>query len=130
MSIKYKMMEKKDNLNTDEKKVSGYYPVVVRNRTIGLEELAQRASEHCSMNAFEIEMALKVVLKTIQDELLDSNNVCLEGFGTFSLKAESRHVDKPAELRAESIFVKKVSFKNSPILVKRIKKADFVKWKK
>lgn len=124
------MMGKNDNLNPDEQKIKGFYPIVVRKKTIGIVELVQNASLDCSLNSFELEMAIKVVLRTIQKELLDSNNVCLEGFGTFSLKAESRHVETTNELRAESIFVKKVGFKCSPILLNNMKFARFVKYSK
>jgi Bacterial nucleoid DNA-binding protein len=122
------MMGKNDNLNPKDNKKTGYYPVVVRKRTIGIVELAKKAAENCNLKSFEMEMAIKVALQAIQDELLESNNVCLEGFGTFSLKAESRHVETPEELRAESIFVKKVSFKCSPVLLKDMRKARFVKY--
>ncbi len=123
------MMGKNDNLNPEELKKKGYYPVVVRKKTIGIEELAERAATKCSLNSFEMEMAIKVTLQAIKDELLESNNVCLEGFGTFSLKAESRNVETPAEIRAESITVKKLSFKHSPILIKEMRKAVFVKYR-
>jgi predicted histone-like DNA-binding protein len=123
------MMGKNDNLNPADKKKKGYYPTVVRKKTIGITELADIASEYCSMNNFELEMAAKVLLKAIRNELLNSNHVCLEGFGTFSLKAESRHVETPNELRAESVFVKKVAFKCSPILLAEMKSATFVRYK-
>ena len=129
MSIQYKMMGKNDNLSPADQKKKGYYPTVVRKKTIGITELADIASKHCSMNNFELEMAAKVLLKAIQDELLNSNHVCLEGFGTFSVKAESRHVETPDELRAESVFVKKVAFKCSPILLTEMKSATFVRYK-
>ena len=129
MSIQYKMMGKNDNLSPADKKKKGYYPTVVSKKTIGITELADIAAKHCSMNNFELEMATKVLLKAIQDELLNSNHVCLEGFGTFSLKAESRHVETPDELRAESVFVKKVAFKCSPILLNEMKSATFVRYK-
>jgi predicted histone-like DNA-binding protein len=123
------MMGKNDNLNPEDQKKKGYYPTVVRKDTIGIKELSKRAASRCRLNPYEMEMAIQTALEAIQNELLDSNNVCLEGFGTFSLKAESRNVEHPDELRAESIFVKKVSFKCSSILLKDMKKAKFVKYK-
>jgi nucleoid DNA-binding protein len=80
------------------------------------------------MNNFELEMAAKVLLQAIKSELLNSNHVCLEGFGTFSLKAGSRTVKTTTELRAESIRVKKVAFKHSTILMNEMKKATFEKY--
>jgi len=129
MSIQYKMMGKNDNMNPKELKKKGYYPVVVRKQTVDIKELSEKAARRCNLSNFEIEMAIKVALEAIQDELLDSNNVCLEGFGTFSLKAESRDVETPDEIRAESIFVKKISFKHSPVLLQKMKAATFVRYK-
>ena len=128
MSVQYKMMGKNDNLNPDEQKKKGYYPTVVRKKTVGLQEISELSSNWCRMHPYEMEMAIKTALQAIQKELLESNNVCLEGFGTFSLKAESRNVESPDELRAESISVKKVTFKCSPILIKELKSATFVKY--
>jgi predicted histone-like DNA-binding protein len=128
MSIQYKMVGMNDNLNPTDKKKTGYYPTVIRKKTVGIAELVNEASQHCSMNNFELEMAAKVLLQAIKTELLNSNHVCLEGFGTFSLKAGSRTVQTPTELRAESIHVKKVAFKNSTILLSEMKKAVFEKY--
>lgn len=128
MSVQYKMVGMNDNVNPAGKKKTGYYPTVVRRKTVGIAELADIASKHCSMNNFELEMAAKVLLQTIKSELLNSNHVCLEGFGTFSLKAGSRTVQNPTELRAESIHVKKVAFKNSTILIAEMKNATFEKY--
>ncbi|MFZ4583346.1 MAG: hypothetical protein ACOYM7_11915 [Paludibacter sp.] len=128
MSIQYKMVGMNDNLNPTDKKKTGYYPTVVRKQTVGIAELANMASKQCSMNNFELEMAAKVLLQAIKTELLNSNHVCLEGFGTFSLKAGSRIVQTPSELRAESIHVKKVAFKHSTLLMNEMKKATFEKY--
>ena len=130
MSIQYKMVGMTDNVNLAENKKTGFYPTVVRRKTTGIAELAEMASENCSMNNFELEMAAKILLQTIKSELLKSNHVCLEGFGTFSLKAGSRIVQNPNELRSESIYVKKVAFKHSPILLNEMKKATFEKYSK
>ncbi|MEI8205041.1 MAG: hypothetical protein WCH34_18630, partial [Bacteroidota bacterium] len=65
MSIHYKMRQKTDNLNDAESKKSGLYPVVIRKNTISLNELVKIAAESGRMTEFELEMALKIVLKTI-----------------------------------------------------------------
>jgi predicted histone-like DNA-binding protein len=129
MSIQYKMRRKIDNLNDKETKKSGLYPVVIRKKTVSLNELVKIAAGSGMMREFELEMALKIVLKTIEKELLKSNHVNLDGFGTFSLGASSRHVESDTEIRAESISVKKVTFKTSPHLLFSMKKATFVKGK-
>ncbi len=129
MSIQYKMRKKIDNLSDPETKKSGLYPVVIRKKTVSLNELAKIAAESGRMSEFELEMALKIVLKTIEKELLKSNHVNLDGFGIFSLGASSRNVESDKEIRSESISVKKVTFKTSPRLLSSMKKATFVKGK-
>ncbi|MDR0714400.1 MAG: HU family DNA-binding protein, partial [Bacteroidales bacterium] len=48
-------------------------------------------------------------------------NVCIEEFGTFSVSAETaRTVHTEREIRAESIRVKKIVFKTSQALVRRL----------
>ncbi len=127
MSIKYKMIQRNDYINPEGKKKTGYYPQVVREKTVSLRKLAELASKGTTLNKMEVEIALRIALEQIETELLTSNHVCLDGFGTFSLTAECRHVDNPNEIRAESINVKRVVFVPSKILMKRIKKAQFVK---
>jgi len=129
MSIQYKMVAMNDNLNAADDRKTGYYPKVVRRNTVGIAELAKTASCHCNFKEFELKLAAEVLLQALREELENSNHVCLEGFGTFSVAAESRYVESPNELRAESIQVKKVSFKCSPLLIKKMKSASFVKYK-
>ncbi len=128
MSIKYKMIHRGDYLNPDEKKKTGYYPQVIRSRTVNLEEMATIIAKGKRLQAFEIKSTLELLMACIEDELLDGNSVCLDGFGTFSLTAQSnRRVDNPKEIRAESIEVKRVTFTPSLPLRKRLKNAKFVR---
>jgi predicted histone-like DNA-binding protein len=121
------MIKRGDYINPEGKKKTGYYPQVVRGKTVNLRELSERAASGTTLNKLEAEMALRMVIEHVEEELLKSNHVCFDGFGTFSLTAECRHVDDPGEIRAESIHVKRVVFIPSKILMKRIKKAKFVK---
>ena len=127
MSIQYKMVKRNDNLNPEGKKKAGYYPQVVRTKTVKTRELTRLASDETTLNAFEVEASIQILLDHIERELLNSHHVCLEGFGTFSLTAESRYVENPDEIRAESIKVKRVVFKPSKVLMDRIKTAKFVR---
>lgn len=128
MGIKYKMVQRGDYINPEGEKKTGYYPQVVRERTINIRELSKWASNGTTLNTFEVEIALHLVLDHIEKELLNSNHVCLDGFGTFSLTAETnQRVENPNKIRAESIKVKRVVFVPSKTLMKRIKNAKFVR---
>ena len=128
MSIKYKMIYRGDYLNADEKKQTGYYPQVIRSATVNLEEMATIIAKGKRLQAFEIKSTIELLMACIEDELLEGNSVCLDGFGTFSLTAHcNRRVDNPKEIRAESIEVKRVTFTPSQPLRKRLKNAKFVR---
>ena len=128
MSIKYKMIHRGDYLNPEEKKKSGYYPQVIRSGTVNLEEMATIIAKGKRLQAFEIKSTLELLLACIEDELLDGNSVCLDGFGTFSLTAQCvRRVENPKEIRAESVEVKRVTFTPSLPLRKRLKNAKFIR---
>lgn len=127
MSINYKMIHRGDYLNPDEKKKTGYYPQIIRSKTVNLEEMATTIAKGKRFQAFEIKGTLELLLACIEDELLEGNSVCLNGFGTFSLTAQSkRRADNPKEIRAESIEVKRVTCTPSLPLRKRLKEAKFV----
>ncbi len=130
MSIFYKMIERRSNINPTGEQKSGFYPQIVRARTITIEELALSVSRGKKMQAIETKSTIEMLLSCIETELLNGNNVCLDGFGTFMLSARSkRPVTNPDEIRAESIEVKRVSFTPSLPLRNRMKIARFVRHK-
>ncbi|NVN96258.1 MAG: HU family DNA-binding protein [Bacteroidetes bacterium] len=120
------MIKREDYLNPDDKKKSGYYPQVVRSATVNIADLALQVARGKKNNAFEMEGTIRVLLSCIEEELLNGNSVCFDGFGTFSLTAECRReVKDPSEIRAESISVKRVVFVPSKPLKGRLKSAKF-----
>lgn len=125
MSIYYRMDKQTDNLNPEENKKKGCYPRVIKKGTIGLEQLSGLASSGTTFKSFEVEVVGKMLVEEIIDQLKNGYNVCLEGFGTFSLSAESRLVENENDIRAESIHVKKVVFKTSQRLMKELRNARF-----
>lgn len=127
MSIKYKMIERGDYLNPEGKKKTGYYPQVVRSRTVSTEELALNVARGKRLNALDVKANIEMLLACVEDELLKGNSVCFDGFGTFALTAECREVSDPATIRAESISVKRVTFTPSKPLRNKLKLAKFVR---
>lgn len=121
------MIERGDYLNPEGKKKSGYYPQVVRSKTVTTDELALNVARGKRLNAIETKATIELLLAGIEDELLKGNNVCFDGFGTFALTAECRAVDDPSKIRAESISVKRVTFTPSKPLKQRLKIAKFEK---
>lgn len=128
MSIKYKLIYRGDSLNPEGFKKTGYYPQVVRAKTVKLDDLALSIARDKRKQAVEVKGTLQLLIACIEDELLAGNNVCLDGFGTFSLSVQGkRTVTNPKEIRAESIEVKRVTFKTSTPLKCRLKDAKFVR---
>jgi predicted histone-like DNA-binding protein len=122
------MMEQTDNLHSEGDKKRGFYPRIISKRTVGLRELCRRSAEGTTINAFELEAAAGIITRRILEELADGNNVCIEEFSTFSVSAEAvREVHTEKEVRAESIRVKKIVFKTSQALMKRLSGFTFRK---
>lgn len=126
MSIYYRMESQNDNLNPEGKKKQGLYPKIVKKQTVGLKELAQRIAEETTFNKHEVESAIGMAFDNIIKELCNGNHVNINGFGSFSLSAESKKVvQQDDEIRAESVLVKRVLFRTSRTLMKNIRHAKF-----
>ncbi len=120
MSIFYRLDEQSDNLNPEENRKQGLYPRVIRKRTVGLRELCESGSEGTTFNVIEMEAAVQLAIRQLIKELADSNHVCIEGFGTFSVSAKAvRPVLEQQDIRAESISLKRIVFKTSKTLLKQ-----------
>jgi len=119
MSIYYRLDEQIDNVNPDGDKKQALFPRVIRKQTVGLTELCKNRADGTTFNAFELEMAAKMLVDGILKELGEGNNVCIDNFGTFSVTAEAvREAHQPNNIRAESIQLKKIVFKTSKALHK------------
>ena len=119
MSIYYRLDEQTDNLHPEGSRKRGLFPRIIRKRTVELSELCKRTSKGTSFNAIELEMAAKMLVEGILEELGKGNNVTIDNFGTFSVSAEAiRKAQEPQEIRAASIRLKKIVFKTSKSLLK------------
>jgi predicted histone-like DNA-binding protein len=119
MSIYYRLDEQTDNLHPEGSRKQGLFPRIIRNRTVSLSELCRHAAAGSTFKAFELEVAAKMLVESILKELGDGNNVNIEDFGTFSVSAEAiRKPQRPQDIRAESIRLKKIVFKTSRSLLK------------
>jgi predicted histone-like DNA-binding protein len=128
MSIYYKMVEQTDNLHPDASKKRGFYPRIISKQTVELRDLCKRAAQGTSFNVFELESSAGLIVNEILKELADGNNVCIDGFGTFSVSAEAtRTAQTENGIRAESIRVKRIVFKTSQALMKRLTGFTFKK---
>lgn len=129
MSIKYKMIERKDYYNSEDKKKNGYYPQIVRSKTIKIKDISKKVAAISPLGAAYAEGLVRTLLECIETELLNGNSVCFEEFGTFSLTAKCKETNDPSKIRAESIHVKRVVFIASKALNTRLKIAKFEKVK-
>ncbi|MDR0872134.1 MAG: HU family DNA-binding protein [Prevotellaceae bacterium] len=121
MSIYYRLDKHNDNIHPEGSRKRGLYPRIISHKTVGLAELCKRTAEGTTFNAFELEIAAKMLVDGILKELGNGNNVCIDDFGTFSVSAEAiREAQEQHDIRAESIRVKKIVFKTSQSLLKHL----------
>ncbi|MDR2425543.1 MAG: HU family DNA-binding protein [Prevotellaceae bacterium] len=122
MSIYYRLDEKTDNLNPEGSRKQGLFPRIIRKQTVGLKKLCELTAEGTTFNAFELEIAAKMLVNGIIKELSEGNNVCIDDFGTFSVSAElRREAHQQHDIRAESIRLKRIVFKTSTALLKSLR---------
>lgn len=128
MAIEYKLFGISDNMNEDERKKRGFFPKIVRKKTVGIDDLAHSIGGGSTMRELEAKKIMEQMLYQIEQELLDGNHVNLEGFGSFMLTAQAKKPISSTEgVRAENIEVKRLAFKNSETLKRRLKRARFVR---
>lgn len=121
MSIYYKMTGITDKLNPEESRKRSFYPRIVSRKTTTLAELCKRTARGGSLNAFELEIAARMLVQGIMDELGEGNIVSIDGFGSFSVSAEAvREAQAADDIRAESIRAKRIVFKTSKTLLGRL----------
>jgi len=121
MSIYYRLDEQSDNLHPENSRKRGFFPRIIRKRTVELNELCKRTAEGTTLKAFELEIAAKMLVEGILKELGNGNHVTIGNFGTFSISAEAvRQVQTPQDIRAESIRLKRIVFVTSRALLKQL----------
>lgn len=123
MSIRYRLTEMKDNISNKPKK--GYYAQVVTKGTIDTPTLCQHIASSCSLTTADMAAAIIALSQNITKYLLDGYNVNIDGIGTFSLSAESKVVEKAADIRAQSVKVKNINFRSAVSLKKAMTNSKF-----
>lgn len=127
MSIQYDFKVVTDNLNEHEKKIKGYYPRIISRGSVDTKKMLRDLSGGSAFKEAELQKSLTLIQDYVLRCLKEGYNVCLTDFGTFSLAAESRLVESPKEIRAESIRVKGMKFRTSPGFNKKLRCANFEK---
>lgn len=67
-----------------------WYGRAVHPTTVGLEQIADRVQQNCSMKKSDVMAVLIEMVETMKYELQNSNKVQLDGFGTFYIGIRSK----------------------------------------
>lgn len=84
---------------------------VVGSGDMDIEEIARLAAHYTRANRGVILMAWDTILERILEALKEGKRVHLDGLGYLTITATSHLVDKPNEIRAESVHYKGVHFR-------------------
>ena len=90
------IIKKIQNKNENNAKTNGkWYPRVVNMGTMNLDDLCEHIQEHGSLWTDDVVVGVvKKFVKCIQELLLQSHKVKLDGLGTFYLKAVHHYTDE------------------------------------
>jgi predicted histone-like DNA-binding protein len=81
-----------------------YYPSIQSTGRVSLRQLAERASDRCTLTTADMMAAIEALLTIIPDELADGNIVELGDFGHFWLRFHAEGVEDPAHVRGDQIW--------------------------
>ena len=90
------IIKKVQNKNENNEKTNGkWYPRVVNMGTLDVDDLCEHIQEHGSIWTDDVVVGVvKKFVKCIQELLLQSHKVKLDGLGTFYLKAVHHYTDE------------------------------------
>ena len=123
--IPYKMVKVSDTINENPKQ--GFMPRIVRRGTVSTDLIVKKLADASSFTGADIHGVIHGLIDQIETHLKLGFNVTIDGLGTFSLAAEGKIVEKDGDIRANSIKVKRVVFKNASSFLKRFTNAVFQK---
>ena len=94
MSVKYRLYRNNiSNTGTHRK----WYARAVVNRTVGIDEIAARIQDGCTVKRSDVLAVLCELSEAVRDELLAGNLVVLPGLGSFKVGLASAPADTPGE---------------------------------
>ena len=94
MSVKYRLYRNNiSNTGTHRK----WYARAVVNRTVGIDEIAARIQDGCTVKRSDVLAVLCELSEAVRDELLAGNRVVLPGLGSFKVGLASAPADTPDE---------------------------------
>nr|WP_319398064.1 HU family DNA-binding protein [uncultured Carboxylicivirga sp.] len=124
MSVPFKIQERANPLNRDEKK---YYAQAIRYKTIKRSEIEEEMVEKTALSKAEARGVLVTLSDIIRKQLLGGNAVKLEGIGTFSVRVKSDGMVTPEELTGNNIHTVIINYRADNELNQAVKNASFEK---
>ncbi len=89
--------QKYQNKNEQSTAYNKWYGRVVINETVGIEELAQRMQDNCTVKRADILAVLSELGPTVRDLLQDSKRVTIPYLGAFKLGISTTGAESPSK---------------------------------
>lgn len=122
MSIKYDLFNSPPRPGRENERTLHVRPVVTRTTTT--DELAENISHYTAFSPGTIHGVLISLGEEIARCLVNSENIRLDGIGTFSLTLDGPTVQDPKEVRSEYVKVKRIVFRADPELKDKLSGAS------
>ena len=103
----------------DEKEVR-YHARVIAKQTVDTENMVKQIQQRSTLTKGDIVAVLSELRDLIKENLLNGNNVILDGLGMYSLILESPKDATPSNTHAQNIAVKRINFRADRKLRKEI----------
>ncbi len=101
MAVRYKV---KKYVNSTSTKNGYFYGRAVVTDVLGLDALAEKIQQNCSMKKSDVKGVLTEMVEVMTEALQDSKKVTIDGLGSFKMGIKSMLVEKAAEFSANNIL--------------------------
>lgn len=110
-----------DEINSEKGKLRAR---AVSRGTIDADKLAKWMQQKCGISTAEAKSFMIMLTDCMMDFLQDGYHVEVKELGYFSPSLTSRLIDRPNEIRAESIEFNRLNFRPSPMVRKTLEGAE------
>lgn len=125
MSILYKSRRMVSNFPGKEK--VGYMATKANGKTIQTDDLCRAIANKTTLSTADVKGVIEALVCELESSLEDGNQVRIGDMGTFGITLTSPTVEKPEELRANYVTVKRINYLPSTRLKERMRYATFSK---
>lgn len=128
MSVKYRVVLKKDMTKGAAKEARKYYGSISSSGTMGIEQICSNIASYSTASPGDVRLVIDGLVFMMTEALLRGEVVQLGELGNFQLKMSSKGVDDAADYDSSMLSKPRILFRPSIRLKSAIARVSVEKW--